>query len=163
MTKHSTKSAQDLHQVLTFKLGEDRFAIAIESVHEILDAQTHTKVPNADAFAPGVVNVRGTVVPVVDIRNRLQMPPLSHSDDQRMIVFELPIDGSPQTLAFGADLVEQVTEVDASAIEPVPELGAVWPQAYLWGAVRHNDERLILLNVETLFQPTRPKIEGTNP
>jgi purine-binding chemotaxis protein CheW len=139
--------------LLVFRLDEEAFAIGVGAVHEILDAQVPTPVPNADAFAPGVINVRGVVVPVVDIRCRLGMGAAADPARARVIVVEVEIDGAAQKLAFAADAVEDVIEADLHAVERVPELGAVWPQAYLRGAVRRAGELVILLNAETLFHP----------
>lgn len=139
--------------VLVFRLDGDAFAIIVEAVHEILDAQDPTPVPKADAFAPGVINVRGVVVPVVDIRYRLEMDAAADPAACRMIVVEVPLGGVPQKLAFLADTVEDVVEVDLSCTEKIPELGAIWPQVYLHGAIRPNDELVVLLDTSTLFSP----------
>lgn len=139
--------------LLMFRLDEQAFAISVAAVHEILDAQASTPVPNADAFAPGVINVRGVVVPLVEIRHRLAMGHAPDPEHARVIVVEIGIDGAAQKLAFAVDTVEDVIEADLAAVEKVPELGAVWPQAYLRGAVRRAGELVILLRTETLFHP----------
>jgi purine-binding chemotaxis protein CheW len=147
-------TALDAGALLVFRLDGDAFAIGVGAVHEILDAHPPTPVPNADPFAPGVINVRGAVVPVVDIRRRLAMSKAEPGDRARLIVVEIEIDGVTQKLAFTADAVENVVDADLSALEPVPELGAVWPQAYLRGAVTLGGRLVVLLDVETLFHPT---------
>ena len=140
--------------LLIFRLDGEAFAISVTWVHEILDSQVPTPVPNAGPLAPGLINVRGVVVPVIDIRYRLDLAPAPAVTSGRTIVFEHPIDGTPQKLAFSADSVEQVIEYDLSSIERVPDLGAVWPQNYLRGAIRHNSELIVLLETETIFAPT---------
>lgn len=139
--------------ILVFRFDGDAFAITVAAVHEILDAQDPTPVPNADAFAPGVINVRGVVVPVLNIRYRLEMEDAADPSACRMIVVEVPVNGTPQKLAFLADTVEDVIEADVSAPEKIPELGAIWPQVYLLGAIRKNDELIVLLDPSTLFCP----------
>lgn len=139
--------------ILVFRFDGDAFAITVSAVHEILDAQDPTPVPNADAFAPGVINVRGVVVPVVNIRYRLEMEDAADPSACRMIVVEVPVGGLPQKLAFLADTVEDVVEADLSGAERIPELGAIWPQVYLLGALRKNDELIVLLDTSTLFSP----------
>ncbi len=139
--------------LLVFRLDEEAFAITVTAVHEILDVQPTTPVPNADLFAPGVINVRGVVVPVVDIRHRLMMEQATDPSRARIIVVEVVIDETTQKLAFAADTVEDVIEADITRVEKVPDLGAVWPQSYLRGAFRLKDELIILLNTETLFHP----------
>lgn len=146
----------DLSSVLVFRLDDDAFAIAVAAVHEILDAEDPTPVPNADAFAPGVINVRGVVVPVVDVRYRLGMAEPLDPGVCRMIVVEVPIDDVPQKLAFLADAVEDVIEVDLASAEKIPELGAIWPSVYLHGAVRQQGELIVVLDSSTLFSPRAP-------
>ncbi|MDE4133899.1 chemotaxis protein CheW [Phaeobacter sp. QD34_3] len=152
-TDDMTQETSNTGMLLIFRLDGEAFAISVTWVHEILDPQRATPVPNAGPFAPGLINVRGAVVPVIDIRHRLGLAPGASEDDGRMIVFEHPIECTPQKLAFCADSVEQVIEYDRSSMEQVPQLGAAWPQAYLRGAIRDNGELVILLETETTFAP----------
>ncbi len=140
--------------LLVFKLEEEAFGVSVSAVHEILDREVPTWVPNADPFAPGLINVRGSVVPVVDVRRRLGMGPTDPSDTSRMIVLEHTLEDGKTKLAFEADAVEEVFEADMATMEPVPELGATWPQQYLLGAIRRSVELIILLDMDVLFSPT---------
>ncbi|MEL0436092.1 chemotaxis protein CheW [Phycobacter sp. K97] len=139
--------------LLIFRLEGEAFALSVSWVHEILDAQPWAPVPNSGPFAPGLINVRGAVVPVIDIRYRLGLPPAGPDLTGRMIVFEHVIDCVSHKLAFNADSVEQVIEYDLSSLEPVPPLGTSWPQDCLRGVVRHDEELVILLETETTFAP----------
>ncbi|MAC77102.1 MAG: chemotaxis protein CheW [Rhodobacteraceae bacterium] len=139
--------------LLIFKLEGEFFGVSVQSVHEILDPQDPTPVPNADPFAPGLINVRGVVVPVIDVRRRLRMGQAADLETARMIVLEHLIDGAATKIAFSADAVETVIEADLSALERVPDLGASWPQVYLRGAVRRDGELLVLLDTDALFAP----------
>ncbi|SMX27485.1 Chemotaxis protein CheW [Pelagimonas phthalicica] len=139
--------------LLVFRLEGEAFGVSVSYVHEILDRERPTMVPNADAFSPGLINVRGSVVPLVDVRLRLGMGPAQATENARMIVLEHEIKDVKTKLAFEADAVEEVFEVNMSDVEPVPELGASWPQVYLLGAIRREDELIILLDPDTLFSP----------
>lgn len=139
--------------VLIFKLEGESFAVTVDSVHEILDPQEPTPVPNADPFAPGLINVRGVVVPVIDVRRRLGMRPLEMTETTRMIVVEHVIDQVPTKLAFLADAVDKVVEVDFTQIEDMPDLGTCWPQVYLRGALRRENDLVVLLETVALFNP----------
>lgn len=139
--------------LLTFRFEGEAFAFPVTRVQEILDPVEYTPVPNAPAFVPGVINVRGVVVPVVDIRHRLKMLQGSISEASRMIVFETDVNGARQKLAFRADSVEQVIEGPAGPVEKLPELGATWPRRFIAGAMRHGDELIILLDADELFAP----------
>lgn len=151
-TAHAAgRSAPEM--VLIFRLAGEAFALSVHAVHEILDAMPATPVPNAAAFAPALINVRGAVAPLLDLRQRLRMPPAPPGDGGRVIVLELPVAGAPTRLAIGADAVEEVIEADLAALEAVPELGARWPEQYVKGVARHGDGLVILLDTETLFRP----------
>lgn len=144
----------DSFMLLTFRLDGEVFGFPVTRVHEILDPVRYTPVPNASAFAPGVINVRGVVVPVVNIRHRLLMGAARETESSRMIVFETDIAGTSQKLAFQADSVEQVIEGRHDRIERLPELSATWPKRFVRGAMRHHDDLLILLDADELFAPT---------
>ena len=142
--------------VLVFRIEGEAFALPVDKVNEILDPQAPTPVPNADPFAPGVINVRGVVVPVVDIRLRLEMNPPSDMSTARMLVVEQDIGGVLTKLGFIADAVEQVVEANLDALERVPDLGARWPQVFLRGAFRMDSDLVVVLEPTALFSPTLP-------
>lgn len=140
--------------LLTFRLWGEVFALAVERVHEIIDPLPTTVVPRADAFVPGLINVRGSVVPVVDLRQRLAMPPAETTDRSRMVVLDVEIGDGLIKVALVADSVEQVIELETARIEPVPEIGIRWPVRYLAGVARREGDLLILLRPDTLFEPS---------
>lgn len=145
--------------VLIFRLSGEAFAISVSVVHEILDPIPVTRVPTAPAFAPGLINVRGAIAPLIDVRQRLRMPPAAPNAEARVIVLELPVAGAPTRLAILADAVEEVIEADLAALEAVPELGARWPDQYVQGVARRGDGLVILLDTETLFRADAPSGE----
>ena len=151
MTKEAFSQERSI--LLVFRLEGEAFGVSVGYVHEILDREEPTMVPNADPFSPGLINVRGAVVPVVDVRLRLGMGPVNAAENTRMIVLEHEIDDTKTKLAFEADEVEEVFEANFDEVEPVPELGASWPQVYLLGAIRRDDDLIILLDPDTLFVP----------
>jgi len=108
-----------LHQYLTFKLGDEMFAIDVSQVREILDVTTITKVPRAPAFMRGVINVRGSVVPVVDLRLKFEMDKTQQTVDTRIVVMEIELDGELTTIGTLADAVSNVMDIEASRIEQV--------------------------------------------
>lgn len=145
--------AAEPEMLLIFRLSGEAFAISVNWVHEILDPMPTTTVPNAPAFAPALINVRGAIAPLIDIRQRLRMPPAARAADARVIVLELPVAGAATRLAIMADAVEEVIEADTAALEAIPDLGARWPEAYVEGVARRGDGLVVLLNTETLFRP----------
>lgn len=139
--------------ILTFRLMGEIFALAVERVHEIIDPLPVTRVPRTDPFVPGLINVRGSVVPVADLRHRLGMPPSETTEHSRMVVLDVLIEDTPTKIAIVADAVDQVSEVDGSRIEPVPEIGMRFPARFLAGVAKRDGELIILLRVETVFEP----------
>ncbi|TGD67353.1 purine-binding chemotaxis protein CheW [Tabrizicola sp. WMC-M-20] len=139
--------------MLIFRLSGEIFALPVSEVHEILDPMPTTPVPGAPAFAPALINVRGAIAPLIDIRQRLRMQAMPASEQARIIVLELAVNGAATRLAIIADAVEEVIETDRAALKPVPELGARWPEQYVTGVARYGDSLVILLNTDTLFRP----------
>ncbi len=145
------KSKTVLHHYLTFKLGEEMFAIDVSQVREILDVTTITKVPRAPEFMRGVINVRGSVVPVVDLRLKFGLSASERTKDTRIVVMEITLDGSLSIIGTLADAVHNVMDIDPTAIEPPPKVGARWNTAFIRGIGKHNDEFIIILNVDRIF------------
>jgi purine-binding chemotaxis protein CheW len=149
MTEPKVKTM--LHQYLTFKLGEEMFAIDVSQVREILDVTTITKVPRAPEFMRGVINVRGSVVPVVDLRMKFDMSATERTKDTRIVVMEIALDGDWTTIGTLADAVHNVMDIEPAAIEPAPKVGAKWNTDFINGIGKHNDEFIIILNVDRIF------------
>lgn len=149
-TSASTGSATS-RTYLTMRLDGEGFALGVDGVQEIIDPLPMVRVPRAGRVVPGLINVRGSVVPVFDLRERLGMPPAERTVDSRMVVLESTVDGEPTKLAIEADAVEKVTEISPDRVEPVPEIGIAWPPAFLDGVAKLEDRLIILLRSETLF------------
>lgn len=141
--------------ILTFRLQGEIFALDVACVNEILDPIPQTRVPNADPFAPALINVRGTVTPLIDIRHRLGMAQGRPDEDARFVVLDLTVAGQPTRLAVSVDSVEEVLEADRATLEAIPELGARWPADFIDGVAKHGEELVVLLKTETLFDPKR--------
>ncbi|MDA8137916.1 MAG: chemotaxis protein CheW [Desulfobacteraceae bacterium] len=140
-----------LHQYLTFKLGNEMFAIDVSQVREILDVTTITKVPRAPEFMRGVINVRGSVVPVVDLRLKFDMPKTEQTVDTRIVVMEIALDGELTIIGTLADAVHNVMDIEPSGIEPAPKVGAKWNTDFIKGIGKHQDQFIIILNVDRIF------------
>ncbi|MBD1206528.1 MAG: chemotaxis protein CheW [Rhodobacteraceae bacterium] len=139
--------------LLVFGLAGETFALPVTTIHEVIDPLPVTPVPNAAPHAPGLINVRGIVTPMLDVRLRLRMPPAATAEATRFIVLELLVSGIRSRIAIEADAVREVVEVDPTRLEPVPELGARWPAAFVRGVARHDDMLVVLLDPDTLFAP----------
>ncbi len=137
---------------LLFRLDDETFAVPVSGVNEIIDPQRMSPVPNANPLAPSIINVRGSIIPLFDVRARLAMEPATTTSETRMIVFERTgSDGEPLRLAFSADAVERVVERGMGGMTPLPELGVAWPHECLSGSYRHEGELIICLDVDAVF------------
>jgi purine-binding chemotaxis protein CheW len=149
MTEQLNKTM--LHQYLTFKLGEEIFAIDVSQVREILDVTNITKVPRAPEFMRGVINVRGSVVPVVDVRLKFGIAATERTLDTRIVVMEIALDGEVCVIGALADAVHNVMDLDANQIEAPPKIGAKWNSTFIKGIGKHNDQFIIILDVDRIF------------
>lgn len=145
------RTAVSRRTILTLRLEGEVFALPVDHVQEIIDPLPMIHVPCASALAPGLVNVRGSVAPVLDLRRRLGMPPAPRTENSRFIVLDVPLDGETTRIAVEADAVDKVVEVEASAFEPIPEIGIDWPAEYLDGVARLGGDLVVLLKAETVF------------
>jgi purine-binding chemotaxis protein CheW len=138
--------------VLTFELEGERFAVEVANVHEVIDPLPLTIVPNSDPFAPGLINARGSVVPVLDLQHRLGMVRREQTSDTRFVVLETEVDEDRTKFAMIADSVHEVIEIEETAIQPAPELGMKWQAEYIRGIAQKDDRLLIFLNTQTIFR-----------
>ena len=139
------------NQYMTFKLGNELFAINVEQVREVLEISTFTRVPNAPDYMRGVVNVRGAAIPVADLRQRFGLPSIADTLTTRIIVMELLIDGQITVLGGLADSVHEVIELDSTQINPPPRIAMRWRSEFIQGMARRNDDFLIILDVNAVF------------
>lgn len=138
-------------QYLTFKLEDEVFAIDIAQVREVLDFTTITKVPRTPDFMRGVINLRGSVVPVVDMRLKFGMSATERTVNTCVIIVEVRLDDETTILGALADSVQEVINLEPDQIEPAPRLGARLNTDFIKGMGRHSDGFLILLDIDRIF------------
>jgi purine-binding chemotaxis protein CheW len=136
---------------LTFRLGDELFALDVSKVREVLEQDTITGVPNALEFMRGVINVRGSVVPVIDLRAKFGMEDTEKTVHTRIVVMELELDGEKTVLGALADSVHEVIDLPAASIEPPPKIGNRWRTKFIQGIGRKNEEFILLLDIEKVF------------
>lgn len=151
-------------QYLTFRVGDEVFALEVAQVREVLDMITITKVPRSPEFMRGVINVRGSVVPVVDLRLKFGLSKTESSMDTRIIVMDLFLDGENTTIGALADSVNEVMDLDSSQIEPPPKIGMRWRTEFIRGIGKHDGQFIILLDIDRVFTSDELVIaENTEP
>lgn len=138
-------------EVVTLGLQGEIFALEATQVREILDLVPITEVPGSQPFVNGLINVRGKVVPLADLRLKFGMPPAASTVDSRIVVIEIPVDGDPTTVGVRADKVYEVTELAPSALEETPRLGMIWPPEFIRCIGKRGADFIVVLDVERIF------------
>jgi purine-binding chemotaxis protein CheW len=138
-------------EVLTLSLGGHPFALPAACVHEILDLVPITEVPGADPFVGGLINVRGRVVPLADLRHKFGMPATPPSIDTRVVVIEVDLDGDQTMIGIIADKVHEVTEIAAAAVEETPRIGLTWRRDYIDCIGKLGDEFVVVIDIAAMF------------
>ncbi len=141
----------EISQYMTFKLGNELFAINVAQVREVLEVSSITRVPTAPDYMRGVVNVRGKAIPVVDLRLRFGLPRTAETLTSRIVVMELQLDGETTVLGGLADSVHEVIELDGSQINPPPSIAMRWRTEFILGMGRRGDDFIIILDVNAVF------------
>ena len=138
-------------QYLTFRLEGELFAVEVAQVREVLDLVPITKVPRAPDYMRGMINVRGSVVPVVDLHVKFGMNSAVNSRDTRIIVLEVIVLGEKLVIGAIADAVHEVTELESGSIEAVPRIGMRWNTSFMKGIGKRHESFVILLDVNRVF------------
>jgi len=141
----------ETRQYMTFKLGDELFAIDVAQVREVLEVSQITRVPTAPDYMRGVVNVRGQATAVVDLRVRFGLPKKNDTVHTRIIVMELELDGEPTVLGGIADSVHEVIELDPAAIDPPPRIAMRWRTDFIQGMGKRGEDFIIILDAQAVF------------
>jgi purine-binding chemotaxis protein CheW len=146
-------SSQDFQPlvVLTLALQGETFAIEAARVREILDLIPITDVPGADRFVNGLINVRGRVVPLADLRLKFAMEQRPATIDTRIVVVEVDIDGDPTIVGIRADKVYEVAELAPSALEETPRIGLRWRPEFISCIGKRNGDFIAVLDIGRVF------------
>lgn len=138
-------------QYITFKLGDESFALNVAQVREVLEVSQITKVPTAPAYMRGVVNVRGKAIPVVDLRLKFGLPAVPDTVHTRIVVIELELDGETTVIGGVADSVHEVIELEPGQINPPPRIAMRWRTELIQGMGRRGEEFIIILDIQEVF------------
>lgn len=138
-------------QFLTFTLAEDVFAIDVTMAREILDVCDVTKVPQTPDYMLGVINLRGSVVPVIDMRLKFGMEQVERTRDTCIVVVEVDVDGESVVVGALADSVREVLDLEPSQIEPPPRIGTRLNTEFIKGMGNLDDRFVIILDINRVF------------
>ncbi len=138
-------------QYLTFELDREIFAVEIGKVREVLDSTRVTRVPKMPDFLRGVINLRGSVVPVADLRLKFGMPGTKETVNTCIVVMEIDLEGEPTVLGALADSVQEVLELPVDRIEPPPRIGTRLKTGFIKGMGKRDEDFIIILDIDRIF------------
>jgi purine-binding chemotaxis protein CheW len=138
-------------QFLTFNLSEEVFAVDVGRVREILEITSITKVPQTPDFMRGVINLRGSVVPVIDLRLKFGMSETERTVNTCIIVVEVNMDGETIVLGSLADSVQEVIEMESQQIEAAPHIGTHLNTDFIKGMGKHDSRFVMILDIDKIF------------
>jgi purine-binding chemotaxis protein CheW len=136
---------------LTFVLGTESFGVDVRNVREVLDFTSITRVPRMPEFMRGVINLRGSVVPVIDMRLKFGMEKAEDTVDTCVIVTEISLDGETTVVGALADAVKEVFDLETGQIEPPPRIGTSLNTEFIRGMGKHDEEFIIILDIDRVF------------
>jgi purine-binding chemotaxis protein CheW len=136
---------------VSFRLNNELFAISAFKVLEVLEQQRITQIPNAPAYIKGVINFRGDVLPVIDMRRKFGMP--DRTEDQKFVIIVLDLKSGNDTLQLGAmaDSVKDVIEIDERDLKPVPKMGSSYNSEFILGMIHTDNGFIMLLDADKVF------------
>jgi purine-binding chemotaxis protein CheW len=145
---------------LSFILGGEVYAIPVENVEVVLETPAVTRVPNAIPYMRGVINYRGSVVPIIDPRLRFDGVPIALDDSTSVIVLQMKYEGEEVIVGMLADGVREVVDIPLESIEKTPRMGAQASGKFIAGVAKTGGEFVILLDVEAAFSRTEDAVGG---
>ena len=150
----------ETRQYLTFKLADEIFAVDVEKVREILELTNITKVPQTPDYMRGVINLRGSVVPVMDMRLKFGMPESETTVNTCIIVVEVLHENEVVVIGALADSVQEVFELEPGQIEPPPRIGTRFNTDFILGMGKNDSQFIMILNIDRAFTSDELEVAG---
>ena len=154
MDETQKKQDAELIQLVTFSIGEEEFGVDILKVQEIIRIMEITKVPKAPQFVEGVINLRGNVIPVIDLRKRFGLETREHDSQTRIIVIEI----NKMIVGFVVDSVSEVLRIPENTVEPPPPVVSGLESEYISGVGKLEDRLLIMLDLDRLLSSEEQEV-----
>jgi purine-binding chemotaxis protein CheW len=140
-----------INSYLTFKLGEEIFGANVGKVLNILEMTKITKVPKSPGYMKGVINLRGSVLPLIDTRIKFDMPETEYTANTCILVLDIEMNGETVHVGALVDSVQEVIEIDDAQIQPPPSIGSKYKSEFIEGMAKINDEFIMLLHMDLIF------------
>lgn len=141
----------DQDQYLTFELGNEHYAIGVMKVREVLELDEVTRIPKMPAYMRGVINLRGSVVPVLDLRMKFGMSPTEKTIETRIVVLEISVADEEVVLGALADRVNEVIDLTQDQIEAAPRIGTRLKNDVIKGVGKRDNQFIIILDIDRIF------------
>jgi len=140
-----------MNSYLTFKIGDEEFGAHVNKVLNILELQGITKVPKSPEYMKGIINLRGTVLPIIDTRIKFDMTPTEITDDTCIVVMDLVKEDEVIHIGALVDSVVAVREIDDNQINPSPSIGNSYKSEFITGLAKIDESFVMILDVIKLF------------
>lgn len=141
----------DLIQYLTFMMNGEEYGIEILAVQEIRGWESMTSIPNAEDYVKGVINLRGTVVPVVDLRVRFNLKDVDYNELTVIIIVKVMIEKKPKIMGIVVDAVSDVYNIEKQKAKKAPDIGDSETKNYIEGLINVGDKMVVLLDLEKVL------------
>ena len=151
------------HQYVTFRLDDEIYAIDVGNAREIVEVPRLTRMPTAPAWMRGVINLRGSVVPVIDLKQKFEMGVTELTRSSCVLLVEFELDGQPFCLGVLVDAVLEVFELAPDAIEEPPRFGARYAKRYLKGMGRRGERVFMILDADRVFSDSDVELSAEAP
>jgi purine-binding chemotaxis protein CheW len=158
ITPTGAARAEQAGKYLTFELGREEFGIQVLKVREIMGIQDITAVPQTPAYVKGVINLRGKVIPVVDLRKKFGLPEIEYTQRTCIIVVQVSGEAGPMLMGIVVDGVSEVLNLATSDIEATPDFGDGVATPYILGMAKTRGKVKILLEIDQVL--TSQELDG---
>jgi len=156
--KSEAALADKAGQHLTFALGKEVYGIEILRVQEIIGLMEITRVPQTPHYIRGVINLRGKMIPVMELRKRFALETVEDTERTCIIVVEINMHNTSVTIGLLADEVREVTQISADQLAPAPSMGSAVDSAFILGMAKLDDKVVMLLDVDKIMGSS--KLQG---
>jgi len=150
--------ATDSSQYLTFTLGQEEYGVEILKVQEIKGYSAVTPIPNTPDYVKGVVNLRGAIIPIVDLRAKLAMPETAYNQFTVIIVVRVGL----KTVGVVVDAVSDVLNIPTTDVQPTPDFGAQVDARFISGLARSGEKLIVLLDIEKVLSHEAAVLVSSN-
>lgn len=147
----SEEKKNKINSYLTFKLGDEFFAANVSKVLNILEMTKVTKVPKAPSYMKGVINLRGSVLPLVDTRIKFDMSETEYTTNTCILVLDITLNNESVHVGALVDSVQEVLEIDDAHIQPPPSIGTRYKSEFIEGVAKVDDDFVMILNMDLIF------------